>query len=71
MSELKPCPFCGADAKLQTKGRYKDGRHIVEYRVIDTNVGCAIFPATKWCATKTEAVKAWESRVGEGEKDGL
>ena len=64
MAELKPCPFCGGDARLQTKKRYKDKRAFPEYRVIDTNTECCVFPVTRWCKTETEAVKAWERRNG-------
>lgn len=57
MAELKPCPFCGGEAKIVT---YRN-----EYsRINPTLVGCSV------CKTQTalydkrkEAIKAWNRRA--------
>ena len=55
MSELKPCPFCGADAELY---QTNDTRN---FRVI-----CQKCPASVgryWYHRKADAIKAWNRRA--------
>lgn len=50
MSELKPCPFCGGEAKLICpRGRV-------------TWIRCCIFE-TKVFQTKKQAIEAWNRRA--------
>lgn len=52
MKELKPCPFCGGEAKL-TKG--------ITY--LDNYVTCCeCFSRTKTYNTKESAIKSWNKR---------
>ncbi len=53
--ELKPCPFCGGKAILDSHGRY----------VYCTNQhsNCDIRPHTKFYDTPDEAVQAWNKRA--------
>jgi len=37
--ELKPCPFCGSDARLESAVRYVRGKH--EIRGLYWHVGCS------------------------------
>jgi hypothetical protein len=60
---IRRCPFCGADAELQSKRRYNLSPE--KYRIIDTNVKCPIFPTTRWCERESDAIKAWNNREGE------
>jgi len=53
--KLKPCPFCGAKAKLI--------RMHGERAVSCTNeTGCAVLPTTNFM-TEDQAVAAWNNRV--------
>ena len=57
MSELKPCPFCGGEAKVF--GNYED----TNYHVNCTNDECGCC----WVAnyeTEEEAIEAWKGRGG-------
>lgn len=54
MDVLKPCPFCGEAAKLDTTGRL--------YMVYCFSTSCYVNPATKFFRRKVEAVKAWNRR---------
>ena len=69
MKELKPCPFCGGEAKLDEylnivpeiaeNGAYT-GEEIECYARCYCTV-CKI--TTTGCATESEAIKAWNGRV--------
>ena len=49
MTELKPCPFCGGEAKLSS-----NGKEVV-------CLGCeALGP---FCDTEAEAIEAWNRRA--------
>ncbi len=54
MSKLKPCPFCGGEARLQSF--YKD--HCVYCRKCNAST-------MKYYPTKEEAIEAWNRRVTE------
>lgn len=50
MSELKPCPFCGGEAKTVTDYYFRNTR-------------CSSCGATGWqCCTESEAIEAWNTR---------
>ena len=59
MVELKPCPFCGATARL--KFGYQNTQAYVECEVCEARSGI-INQSVKYCATD-EAVKAWNRRA--------
>lgn len=67
MYRLKPCPFCGGEAKLM-EARTKD--RISTYSVICQNCGVGIFRATtakdktwKGYADAEEAAEDWNRRL--------
>lgn len=62
--ELKPCPFCGSEAKLY-KDIWDEEEGGVSYYVKCTG---HCFCETWYYDTESEAIEAWQSRVGEGGK---
>ena len=54
MAELKPCPFCGEEAKMW---QYMTD----EWRA--TCNGCVA--QTRYCNTREEAIEAWNRRAGD------
>lgn len=54
MEELKPCPFCDRDAKLETWY----GRYYVEC----SNYRCKIRPTTLIYDDKEKAIEYWNKR---------
>lgn len=59
--ELKPCPFCGGEAKLYRMPTL-DG---FPYKVGCNEVTCPIHVFTVGMCTKEEAIEAWNRRVSE------
>lgn len=64
--ELKPCPFCGGDAKLKTDTRYP--RPACEprkaFEIVCQNPECIIgFVDEKYFLTEKQAIEAWNRRV--------
>ena len=57
MDNLKPCPFCGGEAKIKFES---EERHVYAYRYIVCN-NC--FGNTGWKNTEKEAIDAWNKRV--------
>ena len=62
---LKPCPFCGAEAKIMW--RDKEGG---EGKIACLNQKCPVLVRIEWgeirhCSTKAEAIAAWNRRAGE------
>ena len=56
-TELKPCPFCGADEDLRVVSVYGEERYV-------TCLTCsACGPDAE---TADEAIEAWNRRAGEG-----
>lgn len=55
MEELKPCPFCGGDAELETNSY---GRYYVEC----SNYYCKIRPSTFIDADKEKVIEDWNER---------
>jgi hypothetical protein len=76
MAELKPCPFCGGEAKLSNN---EVGRGVYDpetLAIIDTYsaeadtfwVECEeCFAMSIGCNTEKEAIAAWERRAEDGE----
>ena len=58
MSELKPCPFCGGEAKISAEN------FGAKYFVRCINIkNCLVRPFTISYSTEEEAVNAWNRRV--------
>lgn len=70
--DLKPCPFCGGEAKIEKRYDTKTGE--VNTISIHCNKCSAGFTKIKcwWIKEDLEAksVKLWNLRVGEEEKNG-
>lgn len=58
MEKLKPCPFCGGEAKVF--GNYDDS----DYHVNCTNDECGCY-WVNYYKTKEEAVEAWNRRISQ------
>ena len=64
-TELKPCPFCGGkDIEMWENKQLT----YTEYRVCC--MSCHIAQAGQYYYRRTDAVDAWNRRVGEQENDG-
>lgn len=63
MSEqIKPCPWCGNKAML----RYIDGEKKLWYiRCSSTSKNCPVIPCTWVTDSEEEAIKDWNTRLGE------
>lgn len=61
MSELKPCPFCGGKATVQTRKDKEAGQTF--YGCMCKNTGCCRIPALYM--TQAQAIEVWNKRVGE------
>lgn len=62
MAELiKPCPFCGSEAKLVETSR----RITKEYLIRCTNIDCTLRPKTPSFVDKDEAICRWNNRPNE------
>lgn len=55
--ELKPCPFCGGEARVRAT---VDGRYAAECTNDRT---CAVWAVTVGFPTKAGAVRAWNKRT--------
>ena len=60
MAELKPCPFCGGEAKLR-ETTY--GNNIGAYFVYCANRDCEVSPSTGYRRFRKEAIEAWNRRA--------
>lgn len=58
--ELKPCPFCGGEVKLQ-RNIYDDGD---SFWIECSDIWCPVFTTTVGCGTAEEAIKIWNTRNG-------
>ena len=65
LTNLKPCPFCGGDAKLKT---IIDSDHYIYY-VKCSNTRCKVRAYTLVYRKKHEAIQAWNRRTIK--KDGV
>jgi len=66
MSDLKPCPFCGGearlcDAKSDLGWMPEQGRYLVQCDIYSKNK-CLVRPETRFFLRKDDAIKAWNSR---------
>ena len=57
MSELKPCPFCGSEAKLFADKKTQDWGAICQQPECECN---ARIP---YCSTREEAIEQWNRRA--------
>lgn len=57
MTKLKPCPFCGGEAKIYGK---REGLPWVACKSCIGQTAC--------CDTKEEAIEAWNRRMKEDER---
>lgn len=61
--ELKPCPFCGSEAKIKkTKEKFLLDEFVEYYSVFCTNCCCE----TQYSSTEEETVKDWNRRADNG-----
>lgn len=59
MDKLKPCPFCGGEAKVEHE-------YYSNFTKINYCVSCfSCFSSTFDFDTEQEAIEAWNRRVGE------
>lgn len=65
--ELKPCPFCGGEAKLlkDELGNTADMYGAEWWYVACSNLDCGIYAKTADRPTPQEAAKLWNRRAGE------
>lgn len=56
-TKLLPCPFCGGEAIV-----YESDEIDLDWYMIGCKNCCVVEPMTQWCASKSEAVKQWNTR---------
>ena len=64
--EMKPCPFCGADAELLDARKclvVSKYSYIFPYSVKCSNRKCAVKPYAEYSSTEQEAIDAWNRRA--------
>lgn len=57
MTEIKPCPFCGGEAKLQRFGRF--------YYISCENENCECLVESGYMNTEESAVESWNRRAND------
>lgn len=62
MAELKPCPFCGGEAKLAIKSMGHGAAGAYAYCTDCSSTSYAFCVRADWCAND-EAIKAWNRRA--------
>lgn len=65
---LDKCPFCGADAKMESHRMY--GSETVTYHAYCTNDECKAV-IEKWHYTEEKAIEAWNMRTHENSSEKL
>ena len=60
MTELKPCPFCGGEARIYMNDSDLD--NILYYCICTNDNGCGVLPITLDHYSKEEAAAAWNTR---------
>lgn len=63
MADLKSCPFCGGEAKLQDTTY---GNNISAYVVRCKNIECNVRPTTNWFRLRKDAIEMWNRRAEDG-----
>lgn len=64
MEKLKPCPFCGGEAKSRFD-MYSGDSLVNEWIVDCRNVTCEVEVQTIGHDTEGESIKAWNLRYGD------
>lgn len=63
-AELKPCPFCGGEAELQSSTSDPFGEDRVSWRVVCREIFCCQGGTCNvWEATPDDAVRKWNNRA--------
>lgn len=57
-NELKPCPFCGGEAKME---RYDSSLMYIRC----SNNKCLVDPKTVFCKSSEQAIRIWNTRFNE------
>lgn len=57
-TELKPCPFCGGEAKVIFSRTTE-----VQWKVRCKSVDCDVRPTTSWFIEKEDAIDRWNRRT--------
>ena len=66
MSDLKPCPFCGGEAKDVVKRKRRIFEAFVQCRKCNAKSGVMLTePFEKWNRAMEEAIEAWNRRASE------
>lgn len=63
-NELKPCPFCGSEVKIEesyNKPTLYKIHHYCKTNIPKTNVYNIVID-TRWFALKQDVIKAWNNR---------
>lgn len=60
--KLKPCPFCGGEAKMKDTLLINN---ISAYVIGCGNTGCYVRPTTSYYRKRKEVIEAWNRRAGE------
>lgn len=55
--KLKPCPFCGGEAKIIHANDVT-----LPYRVRCKNINCDVRPSTTWFKYEEDAITKWNTR---------
>ena len=64
---LKPCPFCGSEAKLVDEDYNSRGKHRKRFIVMCKNENCRVCLGDS-SNTKQRAINAWNTRVDKEDK---
>lgn len=65
MDKLKPCPFCGGKAKLESAKANAAATRLIFWVQcnLETAETCSCIPRTWNCDTPEEAIEAWNRRA--------
>ena len=66
MNELRECPFCGSDARVEMTGTtIENGEEYDDYTVECTNRECLCFLGVGLFRSREAAIKAWNRRAND------